>query len=298
MSKMQQIPKTFFMQSQRDSFRVATGAYYENYFIVAKHLYLSQFNKNNNGTLVNNDPINEVRLINNNLAEFKYHGDNYVYHIESAEIADAIISGAVMPGSKIKGPFKFILRGRRFALVRESSHLYKSILLKDKRRGMSKIRSNDFKVGGIYTTPGDNRFIYLGKVNSYFSEDYNNMEKLTLKTKNKLFMRLQKRSDFPSSLKEFIESEDVGPYLFDFKRNHSFVEKVGDISVSDDVICLVRDLFKKKFKEKVIENTKDNWYVKHGLLYDYRSHCPLINMHDATEKDFKKFDISKYLIMA
>jgi hypothetical protein len=111
-------------------------------------------------------------------------------------------------------------------------------------------------------------------------------------------MHLVKSSNLPSSLNDFIKDNEIGPHPFYFKKSHSFVEKIGEMSVSDDIIHFIRDFMKKQFKKKIIDNSKDSWYIKHGLKYDYRIHCPLINMHDAKEKNFKRFDISQYLMMA
>lgn len=122
---------------------------------------------------VDNDPITDVRL----LEQPGWRDKNYSAVLPSLDIVsvppdavmDAMINSVVDHGV-IKAKFQFLTRGNTTVLARVDSALHKETVLTDVRRALN-IHATKLQVGGVYETPVDGQYVYLGKLDNDFVVD-------------------------------------------------------------------------------------------------------------------------------
>jgi hypothetical protein len=295
------IISNFYISQDSETYSVNSSVYGQKWF-KEKYLVISEKSSSYVNHLVNNEIIDEVELFNSNHVKFKFNNEFWLFRIDHNDLAEAVLDNCVN-GSKIKGPFTFVKIKDGYRLIRQESELYKQIVKRNERDSKSKIRSKFFNVGDIYVTPSGNRSVYLGKVNTYTSSAF----KETFVKNKKLFYIIgheeSKRSDKRfSSLISFINGETISDnftfdHNFEFKTNHSFVEKVDSVNIPSDFLQKIRDYFRESFKNKLIDHADDEWYMKSHVKWDYRFYCPLMNAALSNEK-IDKFNFTLFLALA
>jgi hypothetical protein len=295
------ILSNFYISQDNETYPVNSSVYGQKW---SKEKYLSISEKSTSyvNYLVNNEIIDEVELFNSNHIKFKFNDQFWLYRIDYGDLAEAILDNCVN-GSKIKGPFTFVKVKDCYRLIRQESELYKQIVKRNERDNKNKIKSKFFNVGDVYITPSGNRSIYLGKVNTYTATSL----KETFVKNKKLFYIIgnekSKRADERLlNLISFINGEDISDtfafdHNFEFKTNHSFVEKVDSVNLPLDFLQKIRNYFRESFKNKLINHADDEWYMKTHIKWDYQFYCPLMNAAQVNEK-IDKFNFTLFLALA
>lgn len=122
---------------------------------------------------VDNNPITDVRL----LEQPGWRDKDYSVVLPSLDIVsippdavmDAMINSVVDHGV-IKAKFQFLTRGSATILARVDSALHKETVITDVRRALN-IHATKLQVGGVYETPVDGQYVYLGKLDNDFVVD-------------------------------------------------------------------------------------------------------------------------------
>jgi hypothetical protein len=290
MPKFSSIPKKInYKLSSRTSVH-SVGAYHTPYCNSLEYKTLEVRDAQGASDDTDNLPIEKVKLINNNSVVI---GDEYACHIDSSFLSDIIINKSICNNGEIAGPFVFCKYGKKYSLVRVGSGLYSEAIDSEKRKTLPKIKSKDFKIGGIYSTPGGKRAVYLGNFNTHRSGYGNSGKKII---NNKLFYQFYSHETVDLVNFDF---DNYATYRFEFKTTHSFVEKVGETEISENFI---QDL--KKSAKRAIKKKMADWgefapkSMTRNIEWEHMRYSPLINLHSKDDKDFQKFDITKYLLLA
>lgn len=239
---------------------------------------------------VKNDPISNVLLISDRWALI----DNcYAVPIDYDFVMDILTNAKVNTG-KVDGKFIWASVGNKIKLVRIGSNLYKQILDSDRRSKLPKIKTRNFEIGTVYSTPTGIKELYLGKINTkamVYSYATKKKEIKTI-TNRHLFYRLNNKIQFGDE----INLEEVNRYDLSLRQTHSFVEAVSKITVEKEIISKIRDAFIKKLKETILANTANGANnARSWIESEYRMYHELIHMYKVTEPVPQEFDLEKYL---
>jgi hypothetical protein len=291
MPKLSSIPKKINYKLSSYVATHSVGAYFTRDCDILESKHLEVREAQGKPEDKDNLPIEKVKLINNNTVIIN---DEHAYHIDSSFLADIIINKSSCSNGEIAGPFVFCKYGNKYGLVRVGSVVYNDAISSEKRKSLPKIKSKDFKIGGIYSTPGGKRAVYLGNFNTY-SSGYAGSDKKIIN--NKLFYQFY--SHETTNLVNF-DFDNYTTYRFEFKTTHSFVENVGETEIPGNFIQDLKDSAKKKIKEKIADWSKyaSANTMQRNIEWEYMRYSPLINLHKKEDKDFQKFDINKYLLLA
>jgi hypothetical protein len=238
--------------------------------------------------LIDNYPINNVRLVSNNGVQLN---DEYDTYIDSDFITDVAFNALANKNGKLKGSYIFCSIGDKLRLVRVESPLYNQILLSVQRRNASKIRKRDFQKGGVYVTPGGNTSIYIGNIHTE-SPNYRGEKAFSsYPIKNRMLFLTTSKHDPQFSL------DEINSYSLDVKKTHSFIEMVDKVTIPDNIINSIRDKMIKSLKEEIVAHSKKDNHNS-WLHYKFIRYCPIVNMYEVNDKKLNKFDVNKYLTYA
>ena len=281
--------------------------------------------------------------------------DKHGFYFDMREdvLLDVLRFASVGPGGRIQDKFVWGIVGSQIKLVRVGSELHKALLAGSERKKLKKITNRNLEVGGIYLTKGGQLGVFLGFVDHTFKVEKQGLYRgnrhyhrdtdlagLTLskiKTNQKTMLWWNSYSADAKDLKktkaefrkdltqEYDKQSDryhrhsFPAYHFDFKKSHSFVEKIGQVSLDEDVILQLRDAAAKHAEacgeaqvERTVEQRNeqiDRWNnnsarnrwgsepkectkfeLDSSRLYDFLNASELINIVPANAPDKGGFD--------
>ncbi len=94
-------------------------------------------------------------------------------------------------------------------------------------------------------------------------------------------------------------------YQYEIKNSHSYLEKIDQVTLPNDIVKFLRDSHLKEAKNKILE-----CLGKTELKYGYGRITPVwleehiayvsdfINLYEFEEKEIEPFDVKKYLIFS
>jgi hypothetical protein len=274
--------------------------------------------------VVENKPIKKVRLLS--LEERGNGGRAYKalidgkYYVDMREdvLMDTILKTGVDAGGILRGEYVWAKMGSQMRLVRVDSELYKLITEFESKKDLKPVGKNDLEVGGIYQDRKKNKSIFVGYVNTcVFSQEnstpnYYDREKRvsdfkfkhTLIKKGLLFFDVPAHEKNVDSWAKKMKTED-NSYYFKIKKTHTYIEKVGEVSLPKNIISSLRDKALKEIKNNILKYTghiptekgygkPDSWTLSSNLCYG----SDHFNMTSIDEPPVEPFDVKKYLVFS
>lgn len=257
---------------------------------------------------LDNNPI-KIKFFSASNAQYnniKILVENHQLSIDTDIVLDTLLNCKIDNGIP-DAEFVWANIQSKLHLIRVGSDLYHSIIDYQKKIDLPLIKKNNFELGGIYQTKTRMRSIFLGYVNTTQFKSSVNKEKFAFihKKINKgmLFCNISSHEDPKLVLTDsFIENDS---YRFSVRETHKFIDKIGTVSVPEDILLKIRkintDRVKKYTYDYCSRNSQKNKFsiMSHSYLeYTIGIFSKLIHLYRPTESPPPLFDVKKYLLFA
>ena len=250
-----------------------------------------------NKDIVDNKPINNIKLISLSLDRMDYNvlvDDKYYVNIRRDILADVLINNEVKKGV-INAEFIWASSGKVLKLVRVDSDLHKNLLKAVSRNSLHVISDNKLEIGGIYASKRIDAAVYMGRVStSRYKNTYSQNKYRKINGHLFCYLTIQQFASF-SGLKSI---ENINPYSFKLVTNHSFREKIGSSELNFDAISWAKNLMKADFKTRFCKTLVNHRRDINYLYYRWQTELDLINMYKFGSTPLKPFDVKKYIILS
>lgn len=287
----------------------------------AERSYYNEKKRVSQTEVVENVPVNNVRILSleergNGGRAYKAIIHNYYVDLREDVLMDTVLKVGIEPGGILKGEYVWAKMGSQMKLVRIGSELHRLIMEFESKKDIKPVGKGDLEVGGVYQDRKKNRAIFIGYVNTTgFKEekkpDYYdrankkptfNYETTTIK-KGLLFYEIYNFETVEKSVKEMTTKDS--DYQYKIVKSHSYIEKVGQVQLTDGLIERLRSKALKQVKDHILEFTGhkdpkknvqriDDWYLTETIAY----HSKHLNLHPYGSQPVEIFDVKKYLLFS
>lgn len=271
---------------------------------------------------VDNEPIKNVKVLSleergNGGRAYKALIGKYYVDLREDVMMDTILQVGIAPGGILQGEYVWAKMGSQMKLVRIGSEVHRLLEEFCSKKDMKPIGKKELEVGGVYRDRKKNMAIFIGYVNTtIFKEEKRptswaerekakatfNFEQTPIK-KGMLFYNVYDFEGLEKSVKQ-MKSKDSN-YQFDIKRSHTFIEKVKDITIPNDIIAYLRNKSLKAVKESILEYTGhkqpkqgyakiDEWTLSQTISYDSK----WLNLYPYEDEAVNPFDVKKFLLFS
>lgn len=277
-------------------------------------------NRNSTTIEIENKPISNLKVISfsnyNNGSHFNVVIDDKFFELRSDVMMDALLKVGVSPGGIINGEFIWAQLGKNTILVRIGSELHRLIVDFQEKKKAKKVRKKDLEFGGLYTDIRNKKAVFLGYVSTtsynYIGErpnwkTRNNTKpdfqyKHTFKKKGMLFYEINGREGLDKCLAKM--KDEKRNYGYRIVQSHSYLEKIKDVEVPDDITLFLRKQARHEIKERILEYTgarPDKSYYKGNSWYLYDAvirYSTMLNLYAFEKSPVELFDIKKFLLFS
>jgi len=172
--------------------------------------------------------------------------ENFFFDLREDVLLDTIINCEIVKGVPT-GKFIWATVGSEMKLVRVGSDLHKLLIESTEDGKKKKISQKDLEIGGIYRGKSKEKYVFVGFLDADFiDEDY--MAKTVRIDRIRNQMLFYHITDYEKT----IEWNSFG---FEFRKSaSSFIEKVGQMKITEKLIEKIRSLEKGKFGFSSIRN--------------------------------------------
>lgn len=269
---------------------------------------------------VDNLPIKDIRVLS--LEERGQGGRAYKvlvgrYYVDLREdvMMDTMLQVGIDAGGILKGEYVWAKMGSQTKLVRVGSELHRLLTEFESKKDIKPVGKGDLEVGGIYQDRKKNRAIFVGYVNTvtYKSLDptpyYNRNGKADFKYKKTVIKKAMLFYEFIGTekidkvVKEM--KKDNSHFYYKIKKSHTYIEKVDQITIPNNITDYLRDKALKDVKGRILEYTghklPEKNYAKITASYlenhiEYVSNH--INLYSFGEPEVEPFEIKKFLLFS
>lgn len=288
----------------------------------AEQAYYGQEKKISQSTVVDNKPIKNVRLLS--LEErgqggraYKAVIDNFYVDFREDVLMDTLLKAGVKEGGVLQGEYIWAKMGSQMKLVRIGSELHRLIVEFDSKKDIKPVGKGDLEIGGVYQDRKKNKVIFVGYVNTivfkstatgdrWTRQRFNDKPtfdfKKTAKKKSMLFFEIWSHEKLDDAVKSMVKKDNV--YNFKIKSSHTYIEKVDQVKIPDNIIETLRNKARDEMKEQILEYVGkkapkqnyariDAWGLEDHLEYN-SSHLNLVPY--GTDADV--FDVKKFLVFS
>jgi len=198
-----------------------------------------------------NDPLKNLRVF---YLEIRGEGGRaykvidergYVWDLREDVLVEAMIECGIKKGGILGGEYVWAILGSQIRLVRVGSQLHKDLAVSTKRGKQKKIGVRDLVVGGMYATKSGDMGVFCGFVHSHGN-----------KKKRQLWLEISSYDLNPTRwtgtehvLEPRTHQEAVDYVLsenkfwnYKVKQSHSYIEKLADVTVPDNIVAMYRTL--------------------------------------------------------
>lgn len=276
--------------------------------------------------VIPNKPMARPRLVN--LEERMEGGraykiiwnEKYYCDLREDVLLDILINAGTDKGGFLRGEYIWARVGTQMKIVRVGSELHEALIDATRRSAMKPIGMKDFVTGGIYQTKKGDRGIIIGHCSTTNMRSANgllrgkkengvllievtypshkNYEKIVAQT---LSMSDRWSNDEYSSFRKL---DNVR-----FRTNHTFIEKIGDIKIPEDIFPRIRKMALQLLEEEIegikkAERGQRRYEREHGdrgghLSWDHSRPIarwsPLCNAYAPGEKEELPPDFKQYV---
>ena len=194
-------------------------------------------------------------------------GDDKVFNMnvqfECDRFLNDVIKEGIEAGGKLNGSFVWCCVDGKMKLVLENSDTHKRIYGYIKRKNKKPIPSSNLVIGGIYEDRQENKFIYLGSVDTY---EYSYVIKIKKKNKNRTREYVFKKRKLENAIlfagigrnikidnmQDHINKYDKEvhcPLRFKIQTSHSFINHIHTVKIDNDFIDKLRNI---QIKEMIL----------------------------------------------
>lgn len=269
---------------------------------------------------VENKPITNIKILSLECRgegrAYKIVIDKYYVDLREDVLMDTILQTGIAPGGVLQGEYIWAKVGSQMKLILIGSKLYNSIVEFSSKNNIKPIVKNDLEIGGVYQDKRKNKAVFIGYVNTtvlllkddkqpFFNRKFTNFDfKLKPIKKGMLFYEIPYYYSFKKSIDSIKKYED-SEHNFKIKRSHTYIEKVDQVEIPDDLVFLLRQTCLDKIKNNILEYTGhkdpknnytriDNYLLENNIEY----YSEYLNLYPFDGKKVEVFDIKKYLIFS
>lgn len=231
---------------------------------------------------------------------YKVIADGYYVDLREDVLTDIMLKSSIING-KINGEFIWAMVNSEMKIVRKDSELYNELIKSANLKSIKPIPIKELEVGGIYEDRNGMQSIFLGivdtysiinntKIDSFYKPLPEVKENFSINRINKALLF------FNISYEKFsLEKEDKliinDIYYYSYNKSHSFIKKIEQTKIEDNIVELIRKKYKKifsnlYFKEKQKIQSCHYYIVKFSKLiniYPVGSNEPVF--------DYKKIQV-------
>ena len=270
---------------------------------------------------VKNHPLSNVKVLSleergNGGRAYKALIDNFYVDLREDVLMDTLIQAGVEPGGLLKGEYVWAKMGSQMKLVRVGSELHRLIVEFDSKKDIKPVGKGDLEIGGVYQDRKKNKAIFVGYVNTVVFKSKSDKpsyqhydEKVTFDfihnpiKKAMLFYETFSLETLETSLQEM---KSIGrDHYYKIKKSHTYIEKVGNVKIPDDIVEFLRNKAAKEAKEKILEYTghkelqKDYQRIDGYYLEEYIAYVSdHLNLYPYNGKEVEPFDVKKLLLFS
>lgn len=270
---------------------------------------------------VDNHPISNVKVLSleqrgQGGRAYKALIDNFYVDLREDVLMDTLLQTGIDPGGVLKGEYVWAKLGSQMKLVRVGSELHRLITEFDSKKDIKPVGKKNLEVGGLYQDRKKNKAVFLGYVNtvkfqtvSAKSSYQRRGEKVTFEFKHTpvkkslLFYTLNNYETTEASLQKM--TADNNSYYFKIKKSHTYIEKINDVTLPEDMIVFLRNRATTEAKEKILEYTGhrdpkplhsriEGPYLEEHIAYT----SEYLNLYPYGGKEVEPFDVKKFLLFS
>ena len=259
----------------------------------------------------NNDPLENLKLISlesrgeSGRAYKVLINDKYYVDLREDVLMDVMISVGVKPGGILGGSFIWAKLGNQMRLVRVGSDLHKMLVDSNNKKDMPKISKNNLEIGGIYRTRLGHCAIFIGYVNTVryepkgTSDDFSFIE---IPDRKQMLFFSCRQDNVEAALAEVADRDLHNNFLM--YKAHTFIEKVGDVTITKNYVELIRKYAHDKIKNDVLIYTghkippNKSIINKHMLVGNICYYSNKLNISVYGEPAPELFNVKKYLLFS
>ncbi len=238
--------------------------------------------------------------------------DKFYVDMREDVMMDAMLKSGISPGGILNGTFVWAKVGSHTKIVRVGSELHKMVVEFDSKKDMRPIGKRALEFGGLYQDRKKNMAVFLGYVNTtvYRSNetrpawgvreslkpkfDFNH----TFLKKQMLFYEVNQYDGLDKSLAQM--KNDRRNYGYRIRKSHSYIEKIKDVEVPNDITDFLRKQARHEIKDHILEYTgdkksqyrRDAW----NLCDSTCSLSEMLNLYAFEANPVELFDIKKFLL--
>lgn len=264
----------------------------------AEQQYYQQPKRTAQYTEVDNKPITNIRLLsleergNGGRAYKALIDEKYYVDLREDVMMDSILKVGVDPNGVLKGEYVWAKLGSQMKIVRVGSELHRLVVEFDSKKDIKPVGKGDLEIGGIYQDRKKNKAIFVGYVNTVVysnpNKDVDRWEakrkgqkatfeyKKSTKKKAMLFYELAGYQKMEESIKE-MKKDSV--YYYKIRTSHTYIEKVDQVKIPDDIVEYLRNKARRETKDQVLEYVGkkapkqnytriDDWHLEETVAYN------------------------------
>ena len=187
---------------------------------------------------------------------YKVIADGYYVDLREDVLTDIMLKSSIING-KINGEFIWAMVNSEMKIVRKDSELYNELIKSANLKSIKPIPIKELEVGGIYEDRNGMQSIFLGivdtysiinntKIDSFYKPLPEVKENFSINRINKALLF------FNISYEKFsLEKEDKliinDIYYYSYNKSHSFIKKIEQTKIEDNIVELIRKKYKKIF---------------------------------------------------
>lgn len=267
----------------------------------------------------NNVPLTDLQILDSVPGSFGTHymvliNNNQVIDIKDELLIDIIRNSEITNNGVVSGQFIWAKIAGHLKLIRVGSQLHSDVQDSHNKKFNPKIKNSQFEIGGIYRSRNGTTQVFLGNVRStiYYLKYTNNSHALfdynVDYDKQYMFFaeitrwnnkKNKKLSDLIGD--DWNINENNSLVRYDLKRSHSFIEKLGNIEVPENMISEVRTMYKSKVAKylgsvdmKAAHGVNAPMYSSSRISGD----SMFLNMYAVGSEKVKLFDVNQYLMLS
>lgn len=280
-----------------------------------KHVY-NKLNMPVVETVQNNVPLSNLKIVGllDGSGKNRYQAliGEYLIELQEDVLMDTILSTGIDAGGNISAQFIWGKFGGTLKLIRVGSNLYYDLQESHKRKNLPKIKDRQLEVGGIYRTRNGTTQVFLGNISStryiYDNRDKNYFNyQFVFENKLMLFAEMPRPYRKQLNVKELIalsreDWDNLSQFWFTTKSNNSFIEKIGNIFIPDNIISKVRSYYKSTSAQILSKSSpKTDPFAANSSMQASREisyNSIYLNMYPYNSQNDKPelFDPKKYLL--
>jgi hypothetical protein len=288
----------------------------------AEQSYYNQPKKTSQAKVVDNKPINNVRIMSlehrvNGGRAYKAAIDKFYVDVREDVVMDAILKEGISPGGILNGKYVWAKLISQMKLVRVGSELHNLVVEFESKKDFKPIGKKDLEFGAVYQDRKKNKAVFLGYVNTTtfdvplvpgqsWSERSKNVEfkfKTSFLKKYLLFYTIAAYDGTNKAVKKIMSKDNS--YYFNIRKTHNYIEKVGEVIIPKDIVTSLRNRATKEAKEDILEYTGhkapknnyqaiDAWNLQQRVAYNSK----FLNLYPFEGTVVEPFDIKKFLIFS